>query len=198
MLDEDAVSAPFQIAVVYALRKEPDKMFEWLERAYTEHDPGLTQLLATPFILDFKDDPRFAAFCQKLKVQFPPPAGAGQAMSDRTSFFNELKRRNVIRATGLYLVGAWLLGFIPTLIVSWVHELTQKDSSAMKRHHLSSRSRRKDRMIIVVLVLAYFCIDKFILTPRREAALVAATEKSVAGTRAGLPLCARWAWPTIN
>ena len=35
-----------------------------------------------------------------------------------------------------------------------------------------------DRMIIIVLVLAlaYFCFDKFILTPRRDAALVAATK----------------------
>jgi serine/threonine-protein kinase len=72
LLNGDAVS--FQIAVVYGLRKEPDKMFEWLERAYTEHDPGLTQLLATPFILNYKDDPRFAALCQKLKVRVPPTA----------------------------------------------------------------------------------------------------------------------------
>ena len=67
------------------------------------------------------------------------------------NFFNELKRRNVIRAAGLYLVGAWLLtqvtstvlpmfgapdwlprsivillaiGFVPALIFSWVFELT--------------------------------------------------------------------------
>ena len=73
LLDEDAVSGPFQIAAVYGLRKEPDKMFEWLERAYVEHDPGLTQLLLTPFILTYKDDPRFVAFCQKLKVPFPSP-----------------------------------------------------------------------------------------------------------------------------
>jgi hypothetical protein len=63
----------------------------------------------------------------------------------------ELKRRNVIRMAGLYLVGAWLIvqivgklspmlgtpewvgrtvlallaiGFVPALIVSWVFELT--------------------------------------------------------------------------
>jgi adenylate cyclase len=67
------------------------------------------------------------------------------------NFFTELKRRNVIRAAGLYLVGAWLLtqvastvlpmfgapdwlprsivvllviGFVPALIFSWVFELT--------------------------------------------------------------------------
>src|SRR3982750_765138 len=67
------------------------------------------------------------------------------------NFFAELKRRNVVRAAGLYLVGAWLLtqvtstvlpmfgapdwlpravvillaiGFIPALIFSWVFEIT--------------------------------------------------------------------------
>jgi TolB-like protein len=67
------------------------------------------------------------------------------------NFFAELKRRNVIRMAGLYLVGAWLLtqvastllpafnapswalrgliitlalGFIPAVIFSWVFELT--------------------------------------------------------------------------
>src|SRR5882757_7140656 len=74
LIDKYAVSGPFQIATVYGLRKEPDKMFEWLERAYTEHDPGLTQLLGTPFILNYRDDPRFAALCQKLKVPVPPTA----------------------------------------------------------------------------------------------------------------------------
>jgi len=74
LINENAVTSPFQIAAVYGLRKEPDKMFEWLDRAYTERDSGLTQLLVTPFILTYKNDPRFAAFCQKLKVQVPPTA----------------------------------------------------------------------------------------------------------------------------
>ena len=78
LINENAVTSPFQIAAVYGLRHEPDKMFEWLDRAYTERDSGLTQLLVTPFILNYKDDPRFAAFCQKLKVQFPPAAGAAK------------------------------------------------------------------------------------------------------------------------
>lgn len=34
--------------------------------------------------------------------------GARETMSER-NFFAELKRRNVIRAAGLYLVGAWLI-----------------------------------------------------------------------------------------
>jgi TolB-like protein/Tfp pilus assembly protein PilF len=71
--------------------------------------------------------------------------------SPMNDFFSELKRRNVIRAAGLYLVGAWLLtqvtstvlpmfgapdwlprsivillaiGFVPALIFSWIFELT--------------------------------------------------------------------------
>jgi hypothetical protein len=68
------VTSPFQIAAVYGLRNEPDKMFQWLDRAYTERDPGLTQLVVTPFILRYRNDPRFAAFCQKLKVPVPPTA----------------------------------------------------------------------------------------------------------------------------
>jgi TolB-like protein/tetratricopeptide (TPR) repeat protein len=74
LIDNYAGGGPFQIATVYGLRKEPDKMFDWLERAYTERDPGLTQLLGTPFIMNYRDDPRFAAFCQKLKVPVPSTA----------------------------------------------------------------------------------------------------------------------------
>ena len=61
----------FQIAVLYAARKEPDEMFEWLETAYATHDSGLTQLAVTPFFLPYRDDPRFTALCQKLNVQLP-------------------------------------------------------------------------------------------------------------------------------
>jgi Flp pilus assembly protein TadD len=64
-----AVSAAFQVAVIYALRREPDQMFQWLDRAYASHDSGLTQLSITPFILTYHDDPRFIALCQKLGIQ---------------------------------------------------------------------------------------------------------------------------------
>src|SRR5438874_10740035 len=124
------------------------------------------------------------------------------------SFFTELKRRNVIRFAGLYLVGAWLLtqiastvlpmfgapdwlprtivsllaiGFIPALIFSWVFELTpqglKRDEDVRPEESIAPQTgRRMNRMIIAVLVLAlgYFVFDKFVLTPRREAALVAA------------------------
>lgn len=133
-------------------------------------------------------------------------------MSEKTSFFSELKRRNVIRLAGLDLVGAWLLTqvattllplfgapewllrsvvillaicFIPALIFSWIFELTpeglKRDADVpLKQSIAPQTARRMDRMIIAVLVLAlaYFAFDKFVLTPRREAALVAKTSES--------------------
>ena len=71
LINKVAVAGPFQIAAIYGFRNEPDKMFEWLDRAFTEPDPGLTQSLVTPFILTYKNDPRFTALCQKLKVPVP-------------------------------------------------------------------------------------------------------------------------------
>ncbi len=56
----------FQVAEVYALRGDPDKMFEWLERAWSARDSGIGTLLLDPFLLRYRDDPRFAAFCRKV------------------------------------------------------------------------------------------------------------------------------------
>jgi serine/threonine-protein kinase len=62
---------PFQIAVLYAIRKEPDQMFKWLETAYATRDSGLTQLVGTPLFFPYVEDARFAALCKKLNVQVP-------------------------------------------------------------------------------------------------------------------------------
>src|SRR2546423_4763917 len=117
-------------------------------------------------------------------------------------FFTELKRRNVIRFAGLYLVGAWLLtqiastvlpmfgapdwlprsivillviGFVPALIFSWAFELTpqglKRDEDVPLEQSIGPKTgRRMNRLIIAVLVLAvaYFAVDKFLLNPRRE------------------------------
>jgi hypothetical protein len=81
----------------------------------------------------------------------PATTNATEQVRDAMSLIKELKRRNVIRMAGLYLVGAWLLiqvastvlpafevpgwalrgliivlvlGFAPALIFAWVFELT--------------------------------------------------------------------------
>jgi tetratricopeptide (TPR) repeat protein len=68
LIDENANDAGSQIAQVYGLRKEPEKMFEWLDHAWSTHDGGVTEILADPFLRAYKDDPRFIAFAQKIRV----------------------------------------------------------------------------------------------------------------------------------
>jgi serine/threonine-protein kinase len=68
---KDSNGGAFQVAVLYAIRKEPDQMFKWLDTAYDTRDSGLTQLAVTPFFLSYRDDARFTALCQKLNVRVP-------------------------------------------------------------------------------------------------------------------------------
>jgi len=56
----------YQIAEIYALRRDPDHMFKWLERANQNRDPGIELLLTDPPVLRYKNDPRFAAFCKEV------------------------------------------------------------------------------------------------------------------------------------
>src|SRR5215472_11361543 len=142
------------------------------------------------------------------------------------SFVAELKRRNVIRMAGLYLVGAWLItqvaatllptfeappwtlraivmllaiGFVPTLIFSWIYELTpeglKRDADVPLEESIGHiTARRIDFAIIAVLLVAlvYFAVDKFVLAPQRDAqrsAPPSASDKRSAALakEAGLP-----------
>ncbi|MCX7041403.1 MAG: adenylyl cyclase, partial [Gammaproteobacteria bacterium] len=129
------------------------------------------------------------------------------------SLIAELKRRNVIRMAGLFLVGAWLvvqvagtllpvfaapswvmktlvgllaIGFLAALVVAWVFELTpdglKRDEQVSAEQSIAPQTaQRMNRMIVALLVSAvvYFVFDKFVLAPKREAALVATTSQVV-------------------
>ncbi|HET7063542.1 MAG TPA: tetratricopeptide repeat protein [Rudaea sp.] len=60
----------YQVAEVYAWRGEPDKAFEWLERAYKQHDAGLSVIKVDPLLKSLWTDARFAAMLKK--VGLPP------------------------------------------------------------------------------------------------------------------------------
>ena len=126
----------------------------------------------------------------------------------------ELKRRNVVRVAGLYLVGAWLLiqvastllpafdvpgwalrglvivlalGFAAALVVAWAFELTpqglKRDDQVRPEESIAPRTaRRLDRTIIAVLIiaLAYFALDKFVLAPRRDATIASSVHDAAA------------------
>ena len=135
-------------------------------------------------------------------------------MQKQGGFFHELRRRNVFRMAGLYVVAAWLIiqvsgtvlpmfdapawlprslvfllaiGFIPALIFSWVFELTpeglrREGDVPAEQSIMSETGQRMNHMIIAVLVLAlaFFGFDKFVLAPKREAALVSSAHEETA------------------
>jgi hypothetical protein len=72
-IDKQGKDMPCWVAVLYAQRHQPDKMFEWLETAYTSRDAALSRLFIFPFLMDYRDDPRFAVFCRKLGIENLPP-----------------------------------------------------------------------------------------------------------------------------
>lgn len=74
LIGKDGSAAPYQVAQVYALRNDAKETFQWLDRAWSGHDPGVLGLLYDPFIQRFKDDPRFAALCRKVGLPLPPAA----------------------------------------------------------------------------------------------------------------------------
>jgi TolB-like protein/Tfp pilus assembly protein PilF len=56
----------YLIADAYALRHDPSHMFQWLDRAWANRDSSIHQVLSDPFILRYRTDPRFAAFCKQV------------------------------------------------------------------------------------------------------------------------------------
>jgi serine/threonine-protein kinase len=77
LIEKSADGSAYQIAEIYGLRKDPDSMFMWLDRAWETRDSGISRLLTDPFILRYRNDPRFAAFCKKVGL---PATGDAKAM----------------------------------------------------------------------------------------------------------------------
>jgi adenylate cyclase len=80
LIANDAGSAAFQIAEVYAYRNEADKAFEWLEQSLSIRDSGLAGTLGNPAFSGLRADPRWQAFLEKLGLlefwlEMPPEQG---------------------------------------------------------------------------------------------------------------------------
>ena len=61
-----AKAAAYQIAEAYAWRGQSDEAFEWLDRAYTQRDGGLTVILVDPLLASLRVDQRYGAMLKKL------------------------------------------------------------------------------------------------------------------------------------
>jgi hypothetical protein len=60
--------AAFQVAQVYAYRGQPDKAWQWLERAYQQRDSGLPSIKTEPLLESMRHDPRYAGFLEKMHL----------------------------------------------------------------------------------------------------------------------------------
>jgi tetratricopeptide (TPR) repeat protein len=63
-----AAGAAYQIALIYAVRKDPDGAFKWLDRAYAQHDTGMLWMKFDPLLKDLRPDPRFQVLLRKLHL----------------------------------------------------------------------------------------------------------------------------------
>ena len=71
LIDGFSEASAYQIAVVYALRNDREKTFQWLDRAWRNRDPGLRFLYTEPLFKRFRSDPRFADLCRKVGLPVP-------------------------------------------------------------------------------------------------------------------------------
>jgi hypothetical protein len=70
LVRDSAQFAAYQIAMIHAWRGEKDQAFQWLDRAYDQHDGGLSDIKTDPFIAALRADARYRALLEKMKL--PP------------------------------------------------------------------------------------------------------------------------------
>ena len=63
-----AEDSAYQLAQVYSRRGENGRAIEWLERAYSQRDPGLLNLKEDPLLSNLRGDPRYTALLKKMKL----------------------------------------------------------------------------------------------------------------------------------
>ncbi len=66
LIDGFGWTAAYQIAEVYAWRNEIEKAYEWLERAYTQRDPGVSYASTDRLLKPLHGDHRWRSFVQRM------------------------------------------------------------------------------------------------------------------------------------
>jgi tetratricopeptide (TPR) repeat protein len=60
--------AAYQIAEAYAYRGERDAAFQWLDRAFSQRDGGLTEIKGDPLLKSLEHDPRYTEILKKMRL----------------------------------------------------------------------------------------------------------------------------------
>jgi len=68
LIAQHAQDMAYQVSDVYAWLGDKDKAFEWLERAYRQHDSGLNGVAYDPLLASLHDDARYEALLAKLQL----------------------------------------------------------------------------------------------------------------------------------
>jgi eukaryotic-like serine/threonine-protein kinase len=68
MISQHSNDGGYQIVQVYAYRGEVDRAFEWLNRAYMQHDPGLMWFKTDLKLKSLRKDARYAQLLRKLNL----------------------------------------------------------------------------------------------------------------------------------
>src|SRR6516225_6526621 len=68
LIADHQANMAYQIAEVYAYRGEPDKAFEWLDRAYEQRDAGLRSLKIDPHMTSLRRDQRYRELLKKMNL----------------------------------------------------------------------------------------------------------------------------------
>ena len=68
LLAKHAQDGAYQIVEVYATLGETKRAFEWLERAYEQHDAGLAYIKFDPLLKPLRSDPRYHAMLHKMNL----------------------------------------------------------------------------------------------------------------------------------
>ncbi|NKB32799.1 MAG: tetratricopeptide repeat protein [Pseudomonadales bacterium] len=66
LIATDADGAAFQIAEVYAHWQQPDQAFEWLDHAFSQGDPGLSELYSSVNLENLYDDSSFIELAERI------------------------------------------------------------------------------------------------------------------------------------
>src|SRR3989441_1181353 len=67
-LSKHSYVSSYSIAESYMRMDQKQKAFEWLERAYEEHDSGLVSLAVEPMFENIRPDPRFKEILRRMKL----------------------------------------------------------------------------------------------------------------------------------
>ena len=204
---------------------ERGRALDELEIYAVKHNSAFAGWLWNRGFDPLRDEPRFKAVLAKLALALHP-ACRHRAMSDKRSFFSELKRRNVYKVAVAYVVVAWLLiqaasilfptfdapawvmkvfvvvivlCFPVALVCSWAFEITPE---GIKRESdidpgKSSTARTGRRIVSLTVVLAVIAAALFIFQLFRSKILTTTTS-SVASIASAVSAKSVAVLPLVN